>query len=62
MFPSQIKVSPKGKFGTPKVSPILKEATEIEKIFTAKEKDLSAIETIMAESGRFELPLQVSPH
>lgn len=62
MFPDQIKVSSKGKFGTPNVSPILKEATEVKKVSEKIGNDFGAIETTMAESGRFELPLQVAPH
>ena len=61
MFPNQIVVSAKGKFGTPKVSPILEEATEIKKVSDKNGNNPEAIEHTMAEGGRFELPLQVSP-
>lgn len=62
IFPSQISVNSEGKFGTPEISTIFGTTTDMEHTFNANKKDFSSEKSTMAESGRFELPLQVSPH
>lgn len=55
MFPSGFMVGADEKVRTPETSPFYRGRTT--------KKDLPNTEkSLMAESGRFELPLQVSPH
>lgn len=62
LFSAEIIVYPNQTFGAPQFSPILEQVTEIEQYFETKIIDLPERKSIMAEEGRFELPLQVSPH
>lgn len=61
LFLTNITVHPDQTFGTLNFSPIIEQLTEIEKYFETKIIDLPERKSIMAEEGRFELPLQVSP-
>ena len=62
LFLTNITVHPDQTFGTLSFSPIIEQLTDIEKYYETKIIDLPERKSIMAEEGRFELPLQISPY
>ena len=62
LFTAKIIVYPNQTFGTPQFSPIIKQLTDVETYFLENKIDSPERKSILAEEGRFELPLQVSPY
>ena len=62
LFIGGITVRPDQTFGTPQFSPIIKQVTDMEVFFSKNKVDALNRTSTMAEEGRFELPLQVSPY
>ena len=62
LFTAKIIVYPNQTFGTPQFSPIIKQLTDVETYFLKNKIDSPERKSILAEEGRFELPLQVSPY
>ena len=62
LFMTKIVVHPDQTFGTPQFSPIIKQVTDMEVFFSRNKVDALNRTSTMAEEGRFELPLQVSPY
>lgn len=61
LFTTKVIVHPNQTFGTPQFSPIIKQVTEMEVYFSKTKVDAPNETSTLAEEGRFELPLQVSP-